>query len=93
MLDEADQMVARTDDIEHGEEDGGLPGGCQHGGCAALKRGDTRRDGVVRRVLQAGIEIAAGLQIEQPPISALLSYLNVVLWMMGIWRGSPFFGL
>ena len=61
-----DQMVARADDIEHGEEDGGLPGGCQHGGCAALKRGDTRRDGVVCRVLQAGIEIAAGLQIEQP---------------------------
>ena len=51
-----DQMVSRADNIEHREEDRGLPGGCQHGGRAALKRGDMRRDGVVRRVLQAGIK-------------------------------------
>ena len=30
-----------------------------------LKRGDARRDGVVRRVLQAGIEVAVGLQVKQ----------------------------
>ena len=61
----ADQMVARADDVEHGKEDRRLSGGRQHGGRAALKRGNARRNGVVRRVLQAGIEIAAGLQIEE----------------------------
>jgi hypothetical protein len=27
------------------------------------------------------------------PISSLVSYLKVVLWMMGIMRGSPFLGV
>ena len=61
----AHQMVARADDVEDRKEDRRHPGARQHGGCAALKRGDARRDGVVRRVLQAGIEIAARLQIEE----------------------------
>ena len=60
-----DQMVTRADNIEHREEDRCLPGGCQHGSRTALKRGDTCRDGVVRRVLQAGIKIAARLKIEE----------------------------
>ena len=60
-----DQMVTRADNIEHREEDRCLPGGRQHGSRTALKRGDTRRDGVVRRVLQAGIKIAARLKIEE----------------------------
>ena len=52
-------------DIEHGEEIGRLAGRRQHGSGAALELGDLRRHRVVGGVLQARVEIARLLKIEQ----------------------------
>ena len=58
-------MVAAAGDVENREEIGRLAGGGQHGRRAALQLGDLGRHAVVGGVLQAGVEIAAGLQIEE----------------------------
>ena len=59
-----DHMVSRRAEIEHGKEVRRLPRGGQHSRDAAFQVGDLRRDGVVRRVGKAGIEIAAVFEIE-----------------------------
>ena len=60
-----DDMVAARGDIEHGKERRRRAGGRQHGRRAALERSDARGNMVVRRVLQAGVEIAVGLEVEE----------------------------
>ena len=58
-------MVTAGGNIENGVEGGRLAGGEQHGSGASLQGADLGRHGVVGGVLEAGIEIAAFLQIEQ----------------------------
>ena len=60
-----DHVVAAAGDVEDSIEVGRLAGGEEHGGAAALQSGDLGRHGIVGGVLQAGVEVAAGLQIEQ----------------------------
>ena len=60
-----DHVVAAAGDVEDGVEVGRLAGGEEHGGAAALQSGDLGRHGVVGGVLQTGVEVAAGLQVEQ----------------------------
>ena len=60
-----DHVVAAAGDVEDGVEVGCLTGGEEHGGAAALQSGDLGRHGVVGGVLQAGIEVAAGLQVKE----------------------------
>ena len=60
-----DDVVPALADVEQGEEVGRLTGGGQHGGGAALHLRDFRRHIVVGGVLEPGVEVAAGLQIEQ----------------------------
>ena len=56
-------MVPGTGDVEDGVEVGRLAGGGEHRGGAALQGADPGGDGVAGRVLQAGVEIAFGLQV------------------------------
>ena len=58
-------MVAAAGDIEHRVEVRSLTGGGQHAGGAAFQRRDLCRDGVIGRVLQARVEIAARLQVKK----------------------------
>jgi len=58
-------VVAAGADVEQGEEVGRLAGARQHGGRAALELCYLGRDEVVRRVGEAGIEVAAGLEVEE----------------------------
>ena len=58
-------MVARARDVEDREEGRGLSAGGQHARDAALQIRDLRRDGVVRGVLQAGVEITGRFQVEK----------------------------
>ena len=58
-------MVALVRDVEDREEVGGLARGGQHAGCAAFEIGDLGGHVIVGRVLQAGVEIAAGLEVKQ----------------------------
>ena len=58
-------MVTAVGDVEHSIEVGRLAGGGEHGGGAALHVADLGRHHVVGGVLEPGIEIAAGLQVEQ----------------------------
>ena len=58
-------MVTAGGNIENGVEGGRLAGGEQHGSGASLQGADLGRHGVVGGVLEAGIELAAGLQIKQ----------------------------
>ena len=58
-------MISEGGDVEQGEEVGRLTGGGEHGGGAALQGADLGRHIVVGGILQAGIEIAAGLQVEE----------------------------
>ena len=54
-------------DVEQGEEVGRLAAGRQHGGSAALQLADLLCDDIAGGVLQAGVEIAVGLQVKQLP--------------------------
>jgi len=58
-------VIARPGDVEDGEEVRRLPGGREHRGRAALQFADLRGDGVARRVLQPGVEIAARFEGEE----------------------------
>ena len=69
----ADQMVARAHDIEYGKEDRRLPGRGEHRRRAALQRGNARRNGVICRVLQTRVKIAARLKVKE--LSHLLAAL------------------
>ena len=60
-----DDVVSAARDVEDGIEVGRLSGGQQHGGGAPLQGADLGRYRVVGGVLQSGIEVAAGLQVEQ----------------------------
>ena len=62
-----DHMVAAAGDIEHREEVGSLARRGQHARRTALERGDLGRHGIVGGVLQAGVEVAGLLQVEQAP--------------------------
>ena len=58
-------MVPTAGDVEDGVEVGRLSGGQEHGRGAPLQGADLGRHHVVGGVLQAGVEVAAGLQVEQ----------------------------
>ena len=60
-----DDVVAAARDVEDGIEVGRLSGGQQHGGGASLQGADLGRHRVVGGVLESGIEVTAGLQVEQ----------------------------
>lgn len=61
----ADEMIARFADVEDGEEVGGLSGTCEHSGDSAFEFRYLLGDGVVGRVLEARVEIAFRLEVEQ----------------------------
>ena len=61
----ADEVVARFADVEHRVEVGSLTGTREHRSHTAFESGDLGSHGVVRRVLQTGVEVAASLQVEQ----------------------------
>ena len=58
-------MVAGFADIEHGVEVGSLSAGGEHGSDTAFKSSYLGSNGIVRRVLQAGVEITAVFEVEQ----------------------------
>ena len=60
-----DDVVAAARDIEHSHKVGGLTGGGQHGGGAALKGADFGSHRVTGGVCQPGVEVALGFQIEE----------------------------
>src|SRR5699024_9909926 len=60
-----DDVVPALADVEQGQAVGGLPAGGQHGGGATVQGGDLAGHGVAGGVLQAGVEVAVGLQVEQ----------------------------
>ena len=60
-----DDVVPAGADVEQGEEIGRLAGGGEHGGGAALQLTDLGGHVVVGGVLEAGVEIAAGLQVKE----------------------------
>ena len=61
----ADEVVAGFADVEHRVEVSCLTGTCEHRSHTAFESGDFGSHGVVRRVLQTGVEVATGLQVEQ----------------------------
>ncbi len=61
----ANEMVTCLADIEDSVEVGSLTAGSQHGGHTTFKGGNLGCNGVIRRVLQAGIEVTAVFQIEK----------------------------
>ena len=58
-------MVSCLADIENGIEVGCLTAGSQHSGYTTFEGGNLGGYCIVRRVLQAGIEIAAVFKVEQ----------------------------
>ena len=60
-----DHMIPGGGDIEHGEEVRGLAGGGQHRGTAAFQGADLRGDHIVGRILETGVEIPGGFQVEK----------------------------
>ena len=60
-----DDVVSAACNVEDGIEVGRLPGGQQHGGGAPLQGADLGRHRIVGGVLESGIEVTAGLQVEQ----------------------------
>ena len=60
-----DDVIAAGGDVEQGEEVGRLTGGGQHGGGAAFQRGDLGRHVVAGGILEPGVEISVGLQVEE----------------------------
>ena len=60
-----DHVVPAAGNVEDGIEVGRLSGGQEHGRGAPLQGADFGRHHVVGGVLQAGVEVAAGLQVEQ----------------------------
>ena len=58
-------MVTGLAEVEQGKEVGGLTTGGQHGGGAALQLADLLGHKVTGGVLQAGVEVAVGFQVEQ----------------------------
>ena len=58
-------MIAAGADVEDGVEGSRLTGGGQHGGSTAFQSGDAGGDGIVCGVLEPGVEIAGGFQIEE----------------------------
>lgn len=72
-------MVTCLANIEDSVEVGSLTAGSQHGGHTTFEGGNLSGHSVIRRVLQAGIEITAVFQIEKTCHCSLVSYLKVVL--------------
>ena len=58
-------MVACLTDIKNSVEVGRLSAGCQHGGHTTFEGGYLGGNGVVRRVLQAGVEVAVLFKVEK----------------------------
>jgi len=58
-------MIPGFADVEQREEVGSLTAGRQHGGGAVFQLADLFRHEIAGGILQAGIEIAVGFQIEQ----------------------------
>ena len=60
-------MVPAGGDVEYGVEVGRLAGGGEHGRRSSLQGGDLGRHGVAGGVLEAAVEVALGLQVEELP--------------------------
>ena len=60
-----DHMVAAVGDVEYRVEVGSLAARGEHGCGAAFQLADLSRNGIVGGVLQAGVEIAFGFQVEE----------------------------
>ena len=58
-------MVACLAEVEQCEEVCGLTAGRQHGGGAALQLADLFRHQITGGILQAGVEVAVGFEVEQ----------------------------
>ena len=58
-------MVAGTAQVENGEERSGLARTREHRSSTTFELRETRGNEVVRGVLQAGIEVALGLEVEK----------------------------
>ena len=65
MVEEQTKWSPAWQILKNGIEVGCLSAGCQHSGHTTFEGGNLGGYCIVRRVLQAGIEIAAFLQIEQ----------------------------
>ena len=61
----ADEVVARFANVEHGVEASSLTGAREHRSDTTFESSDLCSHGVVRRVLQTGVEVTRGLQVEQ----------------------------
>lgn len=61
----ADEVVAGFANVENGVEVCSLTGTREHSSHTTFESGDLVGDGVVRRVLQTGVEVAGCLQVEQ----------------------------
>ena len=61
----ANEVVARFADVEHRVEVRSLAGTREHAGDTAFEGGNLCSHGVVRRVLQTGVKIAFGLEVEE----------------------------
>ena len=59
------EVVAGLADVEHGIEVGSLTRRGQHSPYPTLKGGNLRGNGIVRRILQAGVEVPLLLQVEE----------------------------
>ena len=59
------EVVSSLADIENGVEVGSLTTGSQHGSYTTFESGNLGGNGVIRRILQAGIEVTAVFQIEK----------------------------
>jgi len=60
-----DEVVAGFADVEHGVEVCSLTGAREHRSHATFESGDLGSHCIVGRVLQTGVEVAAGLQVEE----------------------------
>ena len=58
-------MIACLADVEDGIEIRCLSARCQHGGYTAFEGGYLGGNGIVRRILQTGVEVTAVFEVEQ----------------------------
>ena len=63
----AHHVVATSCDVEDGKEIRCLPRRSEHGSTSAFEFTDLRGNGVVRGILQAGIEVSSFLKVEELP--------------------------
>ncbi len=60
-----DDVIPRGAEVEDGEEVRGLPGRGEHPGGSSFEGGNLRGNDIARRVLQTGVEVPGGFEIEE----------------------------